>query len=111
MGFILNWDTVLKTIPAEQAKQLPKRDMEEMAKQEHVWSLHPQRPEGVTYIGTGIVGNGYAYDYYQDESGTYWYESRKETEPVVTKFRYGGGRRCRKSAAYAHAVEKNAVSA
>lgn len=111
MGFILNWDTVLETIPAEQAKQLTKRDMEEMERQEHVWSLHPQQPEDVLYIGTRLAGNGYAYDYYQDESGTYWYESRKDTEPVVTKFHYGGGKLCKKSTASARAVEKNALSA
>lgn len=111
MGFLLKWDTVTKTIPAEQAKWLSAGQISEMAKQEHVWSLHPQCPENVTYVGTRLTEYGKANDYYQDEAGVYWFESREITEPIATKFRYGGGKLCKKSTASAPAAGKNVMSA
>ena len=91
MGFLLRWDTPMKTIPAEKAKEVPAGILEKMQKQGQVWSLHPQCPKPVTYVGTKVAGHGFVNDYYVDEQGVYWHESRLPEEPVVLKFIYGGG--------------------
>jgi len=99
MGFLLRWDTPIKTVPAEKAKEVPVRILGEMQKQGQVWSLHPQCPKPVTYVGTKIAGHGFVNDYYVDEQGVYWHESRLPEEPVVLEFAYGSGtesRKCRK---------------
>ena len=89
MGF--TFDTVIKTIPANEMKQLTKEQLEEKDKQERVASIHPACPKPISYVGSRLGNYGEAYDYYQDEEKTYWYESRLATEPIVTEFTYGGG--------------------
>ena len=89
MGHLLRWDTPTKT--TDKARQIPVKILEEIEKQGQVWSLHPQCPKPVTYVGTKIAGYGFANDYYRDEKGVYWYESRHAGEPVVLEFNYGGG--------------------
>ena len=96
MGFILRWDTPTKTIPAEKAKEVPIKILEEMREQGQVWSLHPRCPKPVTYVGTKIAGHGFMNDYYVDEQGVYWHESRRAEEPVALEFNYGGGAEDRK---------------
>lgn len=98
---LYDWDTVMETVPAEEARMLSASELEKMHKQEHIYSLHPQCPEDVSYIGSTLDRFGYAYDYYRDKNGTYWYDSRPATQPVVTRFRYGGGRLCRKRRTFA----------
>lgn len=88
MGFL--FDRITKSIPAEEALELTEEAREAMGRQEHVWSLHPQRPEDVEYVGTGMGAPGYANDYYVDRQGVYWYESRPEKDPVALKFIYDG---------------------
>lgn len=94
---LYDWDTVLETIPAEEARILSAGELEVMRRQGHIYSLHPQCPEDVRYVGTGPCQRGYVNNYYQGEDGAYWYDSRPAGQPVVTKFWYGGGRLCRKS--------------
>lgn len=96
MGF--TFDTVIKTIPADQMQTLTEDQQEEKDKQERVASLHPACPKPVSYVGTRLGGYGEAYDYYRDEAGLYWYESRPATDPIVTEFIYeGGGKVCKKT--------------
>ena len=85
------WDTVMEALPADRARRLPPEAEEAVKKQGEVYSLHPQCPEGVAYAGTVLGTGGRAYDYYRDREGTYWYDSRAASEPVVVRFRYGGG--------------------
>jgi hypothetical protein len=87
---IHNWDTVLEALPADKAWGLPPKDAEGIRKQETAYSLHPQCPEGVVYVGT-VSGRGGAYDYYRDADGVYWYDRRAAAQPVAVSFRYGGG--------------------
>lgn len=86
MGFL--FDTIIKTIPADHALELTQEAIEAMDRQEHVWSLHPQCPSGVVYVGTKLGEYNDAYDYYKDPQGVYWYESRPADSPVVTSFIY-----------------------
>lgn len=88
---IHQWDTVLEALPADRAEKLSAAAVAEMGRQEEVRSLHPQCPVDVVYVGTTCGRNGEAYDYYRDNNGTYWYDSRKACEPVAVRFRYGGG--------------------
>lgn len=88
MGFL--FDKITKSIPAEEAIVISEEDRNAMDRQGHVWSLHPQRPENVEYAGTSPGPPGYAYDYYIDREGVYWYESRLETDPVAIRFIYDG---------------------
>lgn len=88
MGFL--FDEITKSIPAEEAIELTEEVRRAMDRQKHVWSLHPQRPEDVQYVGTRPGPSGYAYDYYVDRKGVYWYESRPEGSPVVISFIYDG---------------------
>ena len=98
MGF--TFDTVIKTIPADQMQTLTKEQLKEKDKQERVVSLHPACPKPVSYVGTRLGDYGEAYDYYRDEDGLYWYESRPATDPIVTEFIYEGGEKiCKKSQA------------
>lgn len=87
-----DFDTVLAEMPARKAKPLSADVEEQLKKQEHVWSLHPQCPEGVEYVGSRRGEGGYMYDYYVDGQGIYWHSSRKADVPVVIKFCYGGKR-------------------
>lgn len=108
MGFL--FDTVINTIPAENALELTKEAIEAMEKQEHVWSLHPQCPSGVVYAGTRLGKYGEAYDYYIDTQGMYWYESRPAKDPVVITFIYGGSK-CKRYSASARVAGKRHMSA
>lgn len=108
MGFL--FDTVINTIPADNALELTKEAIEAMDKQEHVWSLHPQRPSGPVYVGTRLVNEGYAYDYYIDTQGVYWYESRPASSPIVTTFIYGGSK-CKRYSASARVAGRKHMSA
>lgn len=85
------WDTVLEALPADRAWELAPAAEEEIREQGNVYSLHPQCPENVVYVGTSQGTGGNAYDYYRDGEGTYWYDSRAAHEPVAVRFRYGGG--------------------
>ena len=88
MGFL--FDKITRSIPAGEALPLTEETRKAMDRQEHVWSLHPQRPENVEYVGTGPGAPGYANDYYVDRQGVYWYESRPEKDPVAIRFIYDG---------------------
>jgi len=88
MGFL--FDKVIKSIPAGEALELTEEARQAMKGQAHVWSLHPQRPDDVEYVGTGPGAPGYMNDYYVDRQGVYWYESRPEAEPVAIRFIYDG---------------------
>ncbi len=94
MGHLLRWDTPTKT--TDKAKQIPVKTLEEIERQGQVWSLHPQCPKPVAYVGTKIAGQGFVNDYYKDESGVYWHETRKADELVVLEFSYGGGAEAKK---------------
>lgn len=93
MGHLLRWDTPTKI--TDKAKQIPVKTLEEIERQGHVWSLHPQCPKPVVYVGTKIAGH-FVNDYYRDENGVYWHETRKADEPVVLEFNYGGGAEAKK---------------
>ena len=54
MGFLLKWDRIIKT--TDKAIQIPAGVLEEMEKQEHVWSLHPQCPKSCQTIFIFMAG-------------------------------------------------------
>lgn len=93
-------------MPPEKAVPVPV----EVSRQKEIYSVRPTRPEGLTYAGSKPSGiTDLIFDYYKDETGTYWYESRRPDEPIITEYlpereEIRRVRECRRSDASVHAV-------